>query len=190
MALKFFEIPNSISSDLPFFNEWKVSSDYYEDIYEITQLSRVKSGKGYLAHTSSFALFFWSNSKLTKQLIEALDYWTGVGEGYGIFVSVNKSFKDVYALASDSEETRHWFEYQGKYSITPPDISEEKSENPFGIIPSPLPPTMTGTSSKHGTRTRQSKKTQTRPREQRQRPLRPSSMDISSDDFPYPPDAI
>lgn len=143
MAITFFQLPgDSVSNDLPFFNEWKSSTRYREDSFEITELVRVKSNKGYLCKTTEFLLFLWNNSSVTKQLIEALDYYVQKGTGVAIVAVVNSSFKDGYALGIDSDEEVIWYNVGGKFTTSPePHIigSSASTVNPF-ISPSPLTP--------------------------------------------------
>lgn len=143
MPITFFQLPaESSSNDLPFFNEWKTSKDYREDSFDITELVRVKSGKGFLCKTSEFLLFLWNNSSITKQLVEALDYYVQQGNGVSVVAVVNTQYKDGYALGIDTEEAVIWYQIQGKYTQSPEPHTtgnEITSKNPF-IFPSPHTP--------------------------------------------------
>jgi hypothetical protein len=131
MALKFFELPASNGSDdLLFFNEWKETSSYEEGEYDVVELIKVRSGKGYVAKTESFIVFLWGNSSTTKYLIQALDLFVQKGTGSRITVVVDSTMKEGYALAADEDEPKLWYCIGGKYTQSETTVTSG-GMNPF-----------------------------------------------------------
>lgn len=140
MAISFLDEQESSSGSLEF------ASDYLETnpkadkkFFDVTEIYLVKSGKGYMIKTENFACFLWKNSKVAKQLIEALKYYVQKGKGFQIVCQLDKKAKEKYRLGSDNEKPVIWYEVGGKYTTSEdgdPQLSQPQSENPF-LIPVP-----------------------------------------------------
>ena len=138
MALKFFDEDQQSKGNgqLAFLNDWlEENPKNKETNFLITEIKRVQSGKGYMAITDKFAVFLWKNSKITKLLIEALEFWVeNPDKGYGLFVVLKKPNKPDYVLASDTDLPTTWFTSKNGYTTTQDDAFlsiEESSGNPF-----------------------------------------------------------
>lgn len=133
--LSFFS-DKSNSTRLPFYDEWRKEQSFKETkYYVVTEITQVKSGKGYMLYTTNFSIFLWGNASFTKSLLEALQaYLTRPEEGYELIVVVDKDKKKPYQIAANKDKTITWF-YSKKleqYSITElkPDL-EESLLNPL-----------------------------------------------------------
>lgn len=143
MALQFFEGTES-SGSLPFLDEYLESNPKaYGKTFQVEEIKKVKSGKGYLLQTDSFSAFIWNNEKLTKQLIEALKVYAETGEGYVLVIMPDKSVKSKFRLAADTERVANWFQRGNDFSVHSLVSDSPIEGNPF--LP-PAPHTPTGTS--------------------------------------------
>jgi len=148
MTIKFFdEEVSSTSGSIPFLDEWiKNNSKNKKKDFYISEIVRVKSNKGYLVKTSDFSVFIWMNSKLAKQLVEALDlYVNKIGYGYNLVVHLNNPTKAEFKLGCDTSEQITWFSSKNGYSLTESFASSvvDTTENPFipkEMLISPISP--------------------------------------------------
>lgn len=142
MPLTFFDTQNG-DGQLPFLNEYKGLLTSIGVPFEVMEVKKVSSGKGYIASTECFSVFLWSKKTLTIQVIEALEAYTQTGIGYALYI-VPSDIDGNYQIAGDLEVARTWrLNKQGKYSVvtkgTPSSI--EASKNPF--LPVALTPSTT-----------------------------------------------
>jgi hypothetical protein len=135
MALKFFDEASSTTGTIPFLNDFiKKSKNNKTQQFEVTEIKRVKSDKGYLVVTEKFQCFIWKNSKITKQLIEALDFYINSDKGYSIVVYLPDPKKDDFKLAVDFDKEVTWFTSGNGYTTIPVDASYQDidpDKNPF-----------------------------------------------------------
>lgn len=135
MALKFFDDTSATSGSIPFLNEFvKKAKNLKTQQFEVTEIKRVKSDKGYLVITEKFQCFIWKNAKLTTQLIEALDFYINSDKGYSIVVYLPNVKKDDFKLAVDFDKEVTWFVSGNGYTTTHVDASYQDidpNKNPF-----------------------------------------------------------
>lgn len=135
MALTFFDDVPLSSDDLEFYGDWvkglKASVLKTKPQYEVIEILKAKSGKGYLVKTTDFACWLWKKQKLTNQLIEALESYCKNG-GYSLFVVAITDKQDGYRIACDKEMSSLWYTDGKKYSKEAiPEEQQETGENPF-----------------------------------------------------------
>lgn len=144
MALNFFEDSTSSNGSLDFVNDYlEENPKEHGKIFEVTEFKLASSGKGYLLYTDKFMCFLFKNAKLTKQVIEALEYYCSQPNGYAFFVQLDKGHKQKFKLAVDPEEPRTWFNSKNGFtqqSIDTGEGVEIPQSNPFLIQPLTTPP--------------------------------------------------
>lgn len=135
MALKFFEESNPTAGTLPFLDEYiKKAKNLKTDTFEVNEISRVKSDKGYLIKTDKFIAFLWKNAKVTQQLIEALDFYINSGTGYAVVVYLPDTKKADFKMAVDFDKEVTWFTAKNGYTTTQEESSSQAidpDKNPF-----------------------------------------------------------
>lgn len=139
MALSFFEddTTDDSLSGLDFYGDW-IKDDTTKKLkgnkpVEVIQIIKAKSGKGYLVSTSLFNVWLWKNSKITKQLVEALSVYVKQG-GHKLFVVPISAKQDGYKLACDKSLSQLWYSDGKKYtqSEIPDEIDGDVTDgNPF-----------------------------------------------------------
>jgi hypothetical protein len=135
MALKFFDDVSPSSGNLPFLNEFvKKAKNLKTNTFEINEIKRVKSDKGYLASTDKFMVFLWKNAKITQQMVEALDFYINSDKGYALVIYLPNTKSDEYKLGVDFDKEVTWFTSKNGYTTTQEesvskDINPDK--NPF-----------------------------------------------------------
>lgn len=134
--LQFFENEQN-SLDIPFLNDYlKEPKNRNADgtLHDVLEIIYASSGKGYVIKTEAFMCFLWKNSKATKQILEALNFYWEQGNGYVFVVRVEAKTKNQYSLGVDFERTSYW-QKKGEsfYSSLNPveDIPLMESSNPF-----------------------------------------------------------
>lgn len=140
MALHFFDDESTGNGSLPF------ASDYLEEHpkangkeFEVKELYRTQSNKGYMLITDCFSGFLFKNQKLTKQLLEALQLYCDKQDGYALIAVLDKSAKNKFRLAVDFEKPRSWFTRGNEHFVTSEsglELKEVPKGNPF------LPPVL------------------------------------------------
>lgn len=145
MALKFFDNEPTTNGNLEFAADY-LKENPKEDgkIYEITEFKITSSGNGYLLYTDKFMGFLFKNAKVTKQIIEALEYYASQPNGYGFYAQLSKKAKNGINIAIDSDEPRTWF--VSKNGFTQQDIdtggeAQLENSNPFLLTVPTTPPT-------------------------------------------------
>lgn len=143
MALKFFDDEPNSSGSLPF------AKDYLEENprenkkeFEIEELWLVQSNKGYMFRTDRFIGFLFKNQKTTKQMLEALKYYTENQDGYALVAVLDKGAKNSYRLGVDFDKPTSWFTSGNeRYAIHELDSGQDinGNANPF-LPPVPYPP--------------------------------------------------
>lgn len=134
MAIEFFNTESTATNPQLFFNEWiKEQKGKVEGkAYEVKEIKRAKSGKGYMLATDHFNCWIWSNSTLAKHLLEALEVWVNKGIGYKLIVEIHKNSKDGYLIGVDKDVNYTWFQASGKYSTSEGVLSTDgESGNPY-----------------------------------------------------------
>lgn len=139
MALTFFEPKeNPGNGEKPFLNEWLENNPKNKKKeFLITEIIRVKSGKGYLLVTDDFTCFLWKNQALTKLFIEALDFWVNNSNvGYCCYVVLRNPSKQDFTVAADKEQETTWFNLKNGYTTSEENanLTEERIDtggNPF-----------------------------------------------------------
>jgi hypothetical protein len=124
MPLTFFEPKASTGSgDTPFLNEWiEKNPKNKETQFLVKEIKKVTSGKGYLVVCDDFQGFIWSNQKLTKLLIEALEIWINESkDGYALFLILSKPNKPEFTLACDKDIPVTWFASKNGFTTTASD---------------------------------------------------------------------
>jgi len=132
MELVFFDdIPAGIDVDFlseELFKKEKLANRQFQ----VLEVVKAQSGKGYCLKTELFMHFVWKNDKTTKFLIEALETWVKKGEGKPIYVCLGKTYKDKPRLASDKAGSCNWFSNGKKYTLEEITDTDTTSEvNPF-----------------------------------------------------------
>lgn len=137
MALTFFETEDTNDSlDLEFYGDW-IAVDTAKKLkkpvpYPVVQILRAKSGKGYMVSTTHFNCWLWKNSKLCKQIIEALQHYVKNG-GYKLFVVPKNNKPDGYSIAVDKEISQLWYTDGKKYTLSeiPEELETDMDTNPY-----------------------------------------------------------
>lgn len=145
MALQFFDNEPTTNGNLEFAADY-LKANPKEDgkVYEVTEFKITSSGNGYLLYTDKFMGFLFKNAKVTKQIIEALEYYASQPNGYAFYAQLSKKAKNGINLAIDSDEPRTWF--QSKNGFTQQDIDtgenrQTENSNPFLFTVPSTPPT-------------------------------------------------
>lgn len=118
--LQFFE-SESVSLDIPFLNDYlKEPRNRNADgtVHDVTEIIYASSGKGYVVKTESFMCFLWKNSKVTKQILEALNFYWEQGNGYVFVVRIEVKNKNLFSLGVDFERTSYWQKKQESFFNT------------------------------------------------------------------------
>lgn len=138
MALTFFEPKKSTGSgDTPFLNDWLADNPKNkEKQFLVREIIKAQSGKGYRIVCDNFQGFIWSNAKMTKLLIEALEIWINEQEhGYALFLVLEKPNKPDFTLACDKEIPVSWFTAKNGFTTTESDATSLEGTltdgNPF-----------------------------------------------------------
>lgn len=136
MPLSFFEsVEDNGSGELLFLNDWiKENPKPKKKEFELIELKAVKSGKGLIGITTDFQIFLWKNSKLTKQLLEALDVWVNLepDTGFKLVVVLEPKLKDGYKIGADKDVKVTWFQMGNGYTTLGVNaFSQESDLNPF-----------------------------------------------------------
>ena len=135
MALKFFDDANPTSGQLPFLDEFvKNAKNLKQDTYQVSEIRRVQSDKGYLVVTEKFTCFIWKNAKTTKQLIEALDFYINSDKGYAVCVFLPDVKKSEFRLGVDFDTEVTWFTSKNGFTITQEESNSaaiDGTSNPF-----------------------------------------------------------
>lgn len=138
MALSFFEPKEqSGNGEKPFLNEWlEANPKNKKQQFLITEVIRVKSGKGYLVITDEFSCFIWKNQALSKAFISALEFWTeNPDKGYPCYVFLKNPTKQEFTLAADKDQETTWFVSKNGFTTTESDANSQDSVvedgNPF-----------------------------------------------------------
>lgn len=138
MALTFLDDGSSKSNSgqKEFLNDWLKSNPKNKQTQHlVSEVRLVASNKGYLIETDNFLAFIWKNAKVTKQLIEALEYWVGTPEtGYALYLVQEKPNSPNFKLATDKELPFTWYSKKNGYSTIKDDLdldTEGMDGNPF-----------------------------------------------------------
>jgi hypothetical protein len=122
MALDFLT-DDSGDGRLPFVKEYlELNPKQNGKQFTITEVVKVKSGKGYILNTAKFAVWIWSNSTVTKKLMAVLH---GMIEDNArhmpLVVVLDKSTSEHFKLAFDDEKPCTWVKLENRegYSVTP-----------------------------------------------------------------------
>lgn len=138
--LQFFESEGT-STDLPFLSDLLKTTQGQRlngKVYDVNEISYASSGKGYTIKTDAFMTFLWKKSKVTQQLLEALNFYWEQGNGYVVVAKIDISTKGGCLLGVDFERTSYWQKKEESFfnSLNPvEDIPLMAGSNPF------LPPT-------------------------------------------------
>lgn len=134
--LQFFEEVSS-PLDIPFLNDYlKEPKNRNADgsVHDVVEIIYAASGKGYVIKTENFMAFLWKNSKVTKQILEALNFYWEQGNGFVFVVRIEAKTKNLFSLGVDFERTSYW-QKKGEsfYSSLNPveDIPLMEQSNPF-----------------------------------------------------------
>lgn len=148
MAIRVFEEQESNLVSKPFVNEWVEGNK--KDVgrpYSIESVILSKKGTGYLVTTSEFLAFYWKKSSIATQLIEALEYYSEVGEGPRL-VAIPQ--KDGTCKIGVDEDNSFFYSRKPKgFCISHNPIPEEEissSPNPLLVKRHPSAPPLTSSS--------------------------------------------
>lgn len=135
MKLQFFDSTPS-NQNLPFLEEWiNQNPKNKTKVFPILEVIRAKSGKGYMLKTEQFIIFVFMNSKLRKDLIEALKVYASRPEGgYALVVHLPVPTKADYQIAVDKDDCITWYEAKNDYTTSEESASlllKPEAENPF-----------------------------------------------------------
>lgn len=134
--LQFFT-DESNSLEIPFLNDYlKKPENRKADgtLHDVTEIIYASSGKGYVIKTERFMCFLWKNSKVTKQILDALNFYWEQGNGYVFVVRIEMKTKNQFSLGVDFERTSYWQKKEENYfsSLNPvEDIPLMENSNPF-----------------------------------------------------------
>lgn len=138
MALSFFEPKEKTGNgEKPFLNEWlEQNPKNKKQQFLITEVIRVKSGKGYLIVTDDFSCFIWKNQALSKMFVEALEIWVNEQDkGYACYVYLKNPQKQDFTIAADKDQEVTWFSSKNGFTTTEQDALSQGSVvvdgNPF-----------------------------------------------------------
>lgn len=145
MALKFFDDEPNSSGSLPF------AKDYLEENprenkkeFEIEEFWLVQSNKGYMFRTDKFIGFLFKNQKTTKQILEALKYYTENQDGYALVAVLDKGAKNSYRLGVDFDKPTSWFTSGNeRYATHELDSGQDINGNANPFLP-PVPSNPSG----------------------------------------------
>lgn len=145
MPLEFFDKEPSTNGNLEFAADYlKANPRENGKVYEVHEFKITSSGNGYLLYTDKFMGFLFKNAKVTKQVIEALEYYSKQPNGYGFFAQLDAKAKNGFRLGVDSDEPRTWFSSKNGYTqqdIDTGELEQDKNSNPFLLTVPITPPT-------------------------------------------------
>lgn len=135
MAIEFFDssVP-SVEQDLPFAEDYlKANPKSDKKPYQVLEIIKAKSGKGYLLKTEEFVCWIWAKEAITKLLVEALIHMVKQGYGHGIYACLDKKAKGSFRLAADKEVKCMWYGDEKKYTTSEDGLSSGTvvGGNPF-----------------------------------------------------------
>ena len=134
MKLAFFDDVQE-SQSLEFLDNWiKENPKNKKKEFEVQVVQRARSGKGYMLKTTDFIVFIFKNSRICKQIVEALGEYTKRPEGgYPLYIVLTKPNKSDYRIAADKDTKVTWFEMGNGYTISNELAHSKDSEegNPF-----------------------------------------------------------
>lgn len=133
MKLSFFDDVAEKQS-LDFLDDWILENPKNKQTeFRVNVIQKAKSGKGYCLKTDCFMVFLFKNSKLCKQIIEAMQAYVSRAEGgFPLYVVLNKPNKKDYKLAVDRDAAITWLEVGNDYTVSEEYATSKAPEsNPF-----------------------------------------------------------
>lgn len=117
MKLQFFDSDAS-AKEIIFLEDWITKNPKNKTKnFVVTKVSKVRSGKGYLLHTEAFCVFIFKNSRLAKDLVEALQVYVSSPEGgYSLVIHLPKPTDKGYMIAADKDDRVTWYEAGNEYT--------------------------------------------------------------------------
>jgi len=133
---KILDQSGSNSGSLPFLEEWiEANPKNKETAFLISEVKLGQKGNGYSLITDDFKAWLWKNSKLCKQFIAGLEYYSSTPDvGYACFVVLNKPGKPEFTVGVDKDIAMTWRKTKNGFALLGVDPDSDITEmdgNPF-----------------------------------------------------------